>query len=211
VQFFKHKFSPNKRLCLKASSIGSLLGFLCTWFLAFDRGDIYPSAKASSIGALSGAAHGLLVGYLILLKNINDLKNSSEQQKLEHSKERLKEAIKRFKADLQQKNTTTIQHWSLSTSTSHDYLINLSDIVANASIPEECYCPITQEIMREPVIADDGHSYEREALQIWYDQGNSYCPLNTNKTLTNPAKLPTNCNLQSQIIRLQNIPPQPQQ
>jgi len=31
-------------------------------------------------------------------------------------------------------------------------------------------CPITQEIMSDPVIAEDGHSYERLALQRWFDE-----------------------------------------
>ena len=29
-------------------------------------------------------------------------------------------------------------------------------------------CPITYEIMEDPVIAYDGHSYERKAIKEWY-------------------------------------------
>ena len=28
-------------------------------------------------------------------------------------------------------------------------------------------CPITQELMEDPVIAADGHTYERSAIQRW--------------------------------------------
>ena len=28
-------------------------------------------------------------------------------------------------------------------------------------------CPITLEIMRDPVMAPDGHTYEREAIEAW--------------------------------------------
>ncbi|XP_073401791.1 WD repeat, SAM and U-box domain-containing protein 1 isoform X2 [Dendrobates tinctorius] len=38
---------------------------------------------------------------------------------------------------------------------------------ATSSIPEEFLCPITCEIMKDPVIASDGYSYERNAIEIW--------------------------------------------
>merc|ERR1712099_227367 len=34
--------------------------------------------------------------------------------------------------------------------------------------PHDYICPITQEIMRDPVIAGDGHSYERKAIKKWF-------------------------------------------
>ena len=36
-------------------------------------------------------------------------------------------------------------------------------------VPDELICPITLERLRDPVIASDGHTYEREALQGWLD------------------------------------------
>ena len=44
------------------------------------------------------------------------------------------------------------------------------------AIPNECFCPITQEIMEEPVIAQDGHTYERAAIQRWFDMGRRTSP-----------------------------------
>lgn len=36
---------------------------------------------------------------------------------------------------------------------------------------KECvYCPITFEVMRDPVIAVDGHTYERAAIEQWIRQ-----------------------------------------
>merc|ERR1719421_2251666 len=32
-------------------------------------------------------------------------------------------------------------------------------------VPQEFKCPITQEKMKDPVMASDGHSYERAALE----------------------------------------------
>jgi ankyrin repeat protein len=36
------------------------------------------------------------------------------------------------------------------------------------AIPNECFCPITQEIMEDPVIAQDGYTYERSAIEHWF-------------------------------------------
>ncbi|KAF0977053.1 hypothetical protein FDP41_003706 [Naegleria fowleri] len=38
--------------------------------------------------------------------------------------------------------------------------------------PQEFYCPITQEIMYDPVIGKDGHTYEREAIKKWLEEHN---------------------------------------
>lgn len=37
-----------------------------------------------------------------------------------------------------------------------------------ASIPNDWLCPITLGVMRDPVIASDGHSYERDAIEQWF-------------------------------------------
>ena len=33
--------------------------------------------------------------------------------------------------------------------------------------PAESVCPITTELMRDPCIATDGHTYERQAIETW--------------------------------------------
>jgi ribosome biogenesis GTPase A len=43
-------------------------------------------------------------------------------------------------------------------------------------IPNECFCPITQEIMENPVIAQDGHTYESSAIKRWLDMGKRTSP-----------------------------------
>ena len=37
-------------------------------------------------------------------------------------------------------------------------------------IPEEYLCPITFELMLEPVKASDGYIYEKKAILDWYRQ-----------------------------------------
>ena len=36
-----------------------------------------------------------------------------------------------------------------------------------STIPNEFLCPITQEIMHDPVCASDGYTYERKAIEEW--------------------------------------------
>jgi hypothetical protein len=45
-------------------------------------------------------------------------------------------------------------------------------------IPLDFVCPITQELMRDPTIALDGHSYERDAIVHWFEKsGTNKSPL----------------------------------
>jgi hypothetical protein len=55
--------------------------------------------------------------------------------------------------------------------------------------PADFICPITQEIMLDPVIASDGHTYERRAIDEWLSQHNS-SPL-TSQQLENRNLLPS--------------------
>ena len=43
--------------------------------------------------------------------------------------------------------------------------------------PEEFLCPITFELMTDPVISNEGISYERAAIENWLRVGNSRCPV----------------------------------
>ncbi|XP_049335023.1 WD repeat, SAM and U-box domain-containing protein 1 isoform X1 [Astyanax mexicanus] len=44
-------------------------------------------------------------------------------------------------------------------------------------IPDEFLCPITHEIMKDPVIAADGYSYEREAIESWINTKTRSSPM----------------------------------
>jgi len=48
--------------------------------------------------------------------------------------------------------------------------------VVGIPIPEGYNCPITQEIMREPMIDRAGHSFERTAIENWL-RAHDTCPL----------------------------------
>ncbi|XP_078408356.1 WD repeat, SAM and U-box domain-containing protein 1 isoform X2 [Cetorhinus maximus] len=49
-------------------------------------------------------------------------------------------------------------------------------------VPDEFLCPISREIMTDPVIASDGYSYEREAIESWINTKKRTSPM-TNKPL----------------------------
>lgn len=52
-------------------------------------------------------------------------------------------------------------------------------------------CPITKEVMQWPVVASDGHSYERSAIERWIGEGHKTSPM-TNGPLENFSLVPNN-------------------
>lgn len=46
------------------------------------------------------------------------------------------------------------------------------------------FCPISQELMYNPVVASDGHTYERRHIEQWFKRGNKTSPLTNDKIST---------------------------
>ena len=44
------------------------------------------------------------------------------------------------------------------------------------AVPSQFLCPITQEIMDDPVTTADGHAYERAAITRWLSDGHDSSP-----------------------------------
>ena len=63
--------------------------------------------------------------------------------------------------------------------------------------PDAFLCPITQELMADPVIAADGHSYERAEIEKWFATGKQTSPM-TNSAMASQT-LTANHGLKSQI------------
>ncbi|KAK9748485.1 hypothetical protein RND81_02G060600 [Saponaria officinalis] len=59
----------------------------------------------------------------------------------------------------------------------------------NTEIPQEFLCPITLEIMTDPVIVATGQTYERESIQKWLDSNHRTCP-KTGQTLAHLSLAP---------------------
>lgn len=43
-------------------------------------------------------------------------------------------------------------------------------------VPSSFFCPITKEVMREPVMLEKGHTYEKAAISEWFQRGYRTCP-----------------------------------
>jgi len=70
-----------------------------------------------------------------------------------------------------------------------------SAAAAAAAPPEHFLCPITQQVMEEPVMAADGFTYEREAIETWFRRRDT-SPM-TNQAIA-PMLIPNNV-MRSQI------------
>jgi len=67
------------------------------------------------------------------------------------------------------------------------------------NIPDEFLCPITRELMSDPVIASDGFTYERSSITSWIRAGKDTSPM-TNIPLQQTEFIP-NRSLKSAIMR----------
>ncbi|CAI9776591.1 unnamed protein product [Fraxinus pennsylvanica] len=48
--------------------------------------------------------------------------------------------------------------------------------VVSGAVPEEFKCPLSKELMRDPVIVATGQTYDRSFIQKWLKSGNRTCP-----------------------------------
>lgn len=72
--------------------------------------------------------------------------------------------------------------------------------MANQSVqlPDDFKCPISLEIMSDPVILSSGHTFDRSSIQRWLDAGHRTCPI-TKLPLSEPPSLIPNHALRSLI------------
>ena len=72
------------------------------------------------------------------------------------------------------------------------------------TIPQDFICPLSQEIMKDPVMALDGHSYERRYIEEWFRRGRIVSPL-TNVQLGS-SQLIVNHNLRKGGLHSLSLP-----
>nr|CAD1832240.1 unnamed protein product [Ananas comosus var. bracteatus] len=58
--------------------------------------------------------------------------------------------------------------------------------------PEEFRCPISLQLMYDPVIISSGQTYERVCIEKWFNDGHSTCP-KTQQQLSHLCLTPNNC------------------
>jgi hypothetical protein len=49
----------------------------------------------------------------------------------------------------------------------HAFSDLLDEVSSDVDVPKEYVCPITLKLMEDPVILEDGHSYDRKAIERW--------------------------------------------
>ncbi|KAJ3707584.1 hypothetical protein LUZ61_011289 [Rhynchospora tenuis] len=59
----------------------------------------------------------------------------------------------------------------------------------NVPIPTHFRCPISLDLMRDPVIASTGITYDRQSIEKWLEMGNKSCPA-TNQQITQDELIP---------------------
>ncbi|KAL3928057.1 MAG: hypothetical protein SGBAC_012813 [Bacillariaceae sp.] len=76
----------------------------------------------------------------------------------------------------------------------------MSDIESSSDqVPDGFICPISLELMRDPVMNRNGQTYERKCILQWLHKGNTHCPL-TREPLR-PSQLVPNNALKVRIRR----------
>lgn len=60
----------------------------------------------------------------------------------------------------------------------------------NNSIPNDYLCPISHEIMSDPVVAKDGHTYDRSSIEKWFKTKGKPISPKTNKELSSEELVP---------------------
>ncbi|KAL2545701.1 U-box domain-containing protein 21 [Forsythia ovata] len=56
-------------------------------------------------------------------------------------------------------------------------------------IPDQFRCPISLDLMKDPVTLSSGMTYDRESIEAWFEAGNTTCPI-TNRVLRNLEPIP---------------------
>ncbi|KAL5579202.1 hypothetical protein UlMin_011644 [Ulmus minor] len=59
-----------------------------------------------------------------------------------------------------------------------------------AHLPDDFKCPISLEIMSDPVILSSGHTFDRASIQRWLDAGHRTCPITKLPLPDHPSLIP---------------------
>nr|XP_023907556.1 U-box domain-containing protein 3 [Quercus suber]XP_023907557.1 U-box domain-containing protein 3 [Quercus suber] len=125
-----------------------------------------------------------------LLKIIEFLNLTPNQELLKESisveKERINAQVNKAKGELD-------QIYQIVNLVSHirNCMVKIQRFEARSgvSIPSYFRCPLSSELMLDPVIVASGQTYERSSIQKWLDHGLTICP-KTRQTLTHTNLIP---------------------
>lgn len=74
-----------------------------------------------------------------------------------------------------------------SSSSSHD--VQRRKQPSEIIVPADFRCPITLELMRDPVVVATGQTYDRESIKLWFESGHNTCP-KTGQTMSHTDLIP---------------------
>ncbi|XP_047044776.1 U-box domain-containing protein 16-like [Lolium rigidum] len=82
-----------------------------------------------------------------------------------------------------------------------------SDAAEPPAPPQDFRCPISLDLMRDPVVSSSGQTYDRESITRWFGAGKSTCP-KTGQVLTNLELVPNKAlkNLITRWCRENGVP-----
>ncbi|KAK4759737.1 hypothetical protein SAY87_022868 [Trapa incisa] len=83
--------------------------------------------------------------------------------------------------------------------------------MAAQQLPDDFRCPISLEIMTDPVILSSGHTFDRSSIQQWLDSGHRTCPITKLPLPQHPSLIPNHA-LRSLIsnFAFSSLPTKPQ-
>ncbi|PIN22465.1 Ubiquitin--protein ligase [Handroanthus impetiginosus] len=114
-------------------------------------------------------------GGLIVVSNIHNLISLISLSKTMVSN--MDENMKSYE-EMKKRNVTMNSH--------HEQSFSLSMVF---NIPDEFRCPISLELMSDPVIVASGHTYDRNSIAQWINSGHHTCP-KTGQRLIHMALIP---------------------
>ncbi|KAK1697485.1 hypothetical protein QYE76_014182 [Lolium multiflorum] len=88
-----------------------------------------------------------------------------------------------------------------------DVDLDSDDAAEPPAPPQDFRCPISLDLMRDPVVSSSGQTYDRESITRWFGAGKSTCP-KTGQVLTNLSLVPNKAlkNLISRWCRENGVP-----
>lgn len=63
------------------------------------------------------------------------------------------------------------------------------DSISDLGLPADFRCPISLDLMQDPVVVATGHTYDRAAITLWIESGHNTCP-KTGQTLAHTDLIP---------------------
>lgn len=148
---------------------------------------------------------------VVVLRRINN--RLQDEDPLDRELHLFRQEIKEFRENLRQRSQQS-RYKSEKAFQIDGLLQNTNDtirLLLEEKLDDKYICPITKEIIREPIRQADGRYYERLALQSWYERGNRKCLFDTSKELVEPNSLPIADDIQTEIFNeITNVIRQPQ-